>query len=120
MKITFWKGVFVADSQPGDKTTLERAGFQQHEPTMCSDQARCKACRAKIGRRYWSSRVEDATKLQSYCTDIALKVMKEHLSRLEKSTGRRCRTSWCQRRRGSNTYRTRKPESPMPSREKTP
>ena len=61
MKITFWKGVFVADSLPGDKTALERAGFKQHEPTMCSDQARCKACRAKIGRRYWSSQVEDAT-----------------------------------------------------------
>ena len=85
MKITFWKGVFVADSLPGDKTTLERAGFQQHEPTMCSDQARCKACRAKIGRRYWSSRVEDATRLRSYCTDIALKVMKDHLGRLEHS-----------------------------------
>ena len=85
MKITFWKGVFVADSLPGDKTSLERAGFQQHEPTMCSDRARCKACRAKIGRRYWSPRIEDATRLRSHCTDIALKVMKEHLSRLEKS-----------------------------------
>lgn len=85
MKITFWKGVFVADSLPGDKTALERAGFQPHEPTICSDQVRCKACRAKIGRRYWSSRVEDATRLRSHCTDTALKVMKEHLSRLEHS-----------------------------------
>ena len=85
MKVTFWKGVFVADSLPGDRISLERAGFQQHEPTLCTDRARCKACRAKIGRRYWSARVEDATRLRSHCTDAALKIMKEHLNRLEHS-----------------------------------
>ena len=85
MKITFWKGVFVADSLPQDKTTLERAGFLVHEPTLCEDKARCKACRAKIGRRHWTARIEDATRLRSHCNDIALKIMRDHLGRLEKS-----------------------------------
>jgi SWI/SNF-related matrix-associated actin-dependent regulator 1 of chromatin subfamily A len=85
MKITFWKGVFVADSLPDDKKTLDRAGFKMHEPTTCVDRSRCKACRANIGRRHWSARIEDATKLRSHCTDVALKVMKEHLERLTRS-----------------------------------
>jgi len=56
-----------------------------HEPTLCADPTRCKACRARIGRRYISTRVEDATRLRKYCTDRAVSVMKEHLARLEKS-----------------------------------
>ena len=85
MKITFWKGVFVADSLPEDKAPLTRAGFLMHEPTLCEDKARCKACRAKIGRRYWTSRVEDATRLRSHCNNVALKIMRDHLHKLEKS-----------------------------------
>ena len=85
MKITFWKGVFVAQCEPSEKASLERAGFKIHEPTMCEDKARCKACRGKIGRYYWSSRVEDATRLRSHCNDLALRAMKNHLERLEKS-----------------------------------
>lgn len=75
----------MADSQPDDHGKLKRGGFVMHEPTLCEDPARCKACRAKIGRRYWSTRVEDATRMRSYCNDRALSVMKEHLARLEKS-----------------------------------
>jgi SWI/SNF-related matrix-associated actin-dependent regulator of chromatin subfamily A-like protein 1 len=85
LRITFWKGVFVADSLPEDKATLERAGFLMHEPTLCEDKARCKACRAKIGRRHWTARIEDATRLRSHCNDIALKIMRDHLHKLEKS-----------------------------------
>ena len=85
MIVTFWKGVFVADSMPEDKTALERAGFSKHEPTLCEDKARCKACRAKIGRRYWSARIEDATRLRSHCNNRALGVMKNHLELLERS-----------------------------------
>jgi SWI/SNF-related matrix-associated actin-dependent regulator of chromatin subfamily A-like protein 1 len=85
MKITFWKGIFVADALPEEHGKLKKGGFVPHEPTLCEDPARCKACRARIGRRYWSSRVEDATRLRSYCNQRALSVMKEHLARLEKS-----------------------------------
>ena len=85
MIVTFWKGVFVADSKPEDRVALERAGFERHEPTLCKDTARCKGCRAAIGRRYWSSRVEDATRLRSHCNSTALKIMKQHLIMLERS-----------------------------------
>lgn len=85
MKITFWKGVFVADALPEEHGKLKRNGFVAHEPTLCEDPSRCKACRAKIGRRYWSARIEDATRLRSYCNERALSVMKEHLAKLEKS-----------------------------------
>ena len=85
LRITFHKGVFVADNLPSDEPTLRRGGFAMHEPTLCEDPSRCKACRAKIGRRYWSTRVEDATRLRRYCNARALGIMKEHLSRLEKS-----------------------------------
>lgn len=85
MIITFWKGVFVADSKQEDFTALKRGGFEQHEPTLCEDKSRCKACRANIGRRFWTSRVEDATRLRKFCNPRALSVMKEHLARLAKS-----------------------------------
>ena len=85
MIVTFWKGVFVADSQPEDRVALERAGFERHEPTLCGDKIRCKACKARIGRRYWSARVENAARLQSHCNNRALDVMKNHLELLERS-----------------------------------
>ena len=85
MVVTYWKGVFVADSKPEDRARLERAGFELHEPSLCEDPPSCKACRAKIGRRYWSPRVESATRLRSCCSEIALRVMREHLDRLAKS-----------------------------------
>lgn len=84
MKITFWKGVFVADHQPGEETLLKRAGFSLHEPTLC-EPAVCRGCRARIGRRYFSPRVEDATKLRRHCLPRALAVMKDHLGRLASS-----------------------------------
>jgi SWI/SNF-related matrix-associated actin-dependent regulator 1 of chromatin subfamily A len=85
MKITYWKGIFVADAQPEEHGKLKKNGFVPHEPTLCEDPARCKACRAKIGRRYWSSRVEDATRLRVYCNERAQKAMKDHLAKLETS-----------------------------------
>lgn len=84
MKITFWKGVFVADHQPGEEALLKRAGFTPHEPTLCEPTV-CRACRARIGRRYFSPRVEDATKLRRCCLPRALAVMKDHLRRLASS-----------------------------------
>jgi SWI/SNF-related matrix-associated actin-dependent regulator 1 of chromatin subfamily A len=83
--VTYHKGVFVADSRAEDRTRLEKAGFELHEPSLCEDPIRCKACRAKIGRRYWSNRVEAATRLKSACNARALSVMREHLDRLAKS-----------------------------------
>jgi len=85
MKITFWKGVFVADSLPEDHGRLRKGGFVLHEPTLCADPTRCKACNARIGRRFWSARIEDATRLRAYCNERAISVMKEHLAHLEKS-----------------------------------
>jgi hypothetical protein len=85
MKITFWKGVFVADHAPGEEERLlKRAGFVLHEPTLC-EPAICRGCRARIGRRYWSDRVEHATRLRSYCLPRALEVMKNHLGKLAAS-----------------------------------
>lgn len=85
MIVTFWKGVFVADSKPEDHIALKRAGFEMHEPTLCQDPSRCKACKTKIGRRFWSARLEDATRVRSHCTPTALKIMQNHLIMLEKS-----------------------------------
>jgi SWI/SNF-related matrix-associated actin-dependent regulator 1 of chromatin subfamily A len=88
MIITYWKGVFVADTldEPG---ALRKAGFSLHEPTVCQlkpiEAGRCKACRAKIGRRWWSNMVEHASRLRDNCNERALHVMREHLSMLERS-----------------------------------
>lgn len=84
LKVTFWKGVFVADHSPSDAPLLEKAGFEAHEPTTC-EPGRCRACRANIGRRYWSLRVEDATKLKTYCLPPALEAMRQHLRKLAES-----------------------------------
>ena len=84
MVITFWKGVFCAEHDPGDVRLLVKCGFAMHEPTTC-DSLRCRACRAGVGRRYWSARVEDATRLRSYCNPRALAAMKDHLGKLASS-----------------------------------
>lgn len=85
MIVTFWKGVFVADTLD-ERGALSKAGFDLHEPTVCHLQAKvCKACRARIGRRYWSDRIEAATRLKEFCNERALAVMKEHLARIAKS-----------------------------------
>lgn len=85
MIITFWKGVFVVNTLD-EKGALKKAGFMLHEPTACNlEQKKCKACRAGVGRRFWSDKIEAATRLKEYCNDRALKVMKEHLSMLRKS-----------------------------------
>ena len=86
MIITFWKGIFVADSID-EKGALKKAGFEMHEPTTCQlkGDGACKACRAKIGRRFWSNRVEAATRLKQFCNDRAISVMRNHLEMLKKS-----------------------------------
>jgi len=84
LKITFWKGVFVADHQPGDEKVLKKVGFVEHEPSLC-EPSRCRACRAKIGRRYYSSKIEHASRLKRYCTERALEVMRDHLAKLASS-----------------------------------
>lgn len=84
MIITYWKGIFVVD-KPDERGALRRAGFELHEPSMCRKDSHCKACRANIGNRFWSNRVEAATRLKSYCNTLALAAMKEHLKKLERS-----------------------------------
>jgi len=85
MIITFWKGVFVADTLE-ERGALKKAGFELHEPTVCHLKGEpCKACKANIGRRWWSNRVEDATRLESYCNEKALSMMRSHLELLKKS-----------------------------------
>lgn len=85
MIVTFWKGVFVADSKPEDRVRLKRAGFELHEPTMCEDRLRCRACKARIGRRYWTTRLESATRVRQNCNKIALGVLQGHIKKLRKS-----------------------------------
>jgi SNF2 family DNA or RNA helicase len=85
MIITFWKGIFVCDVLD-ERGALKKAGFELHEPTLCNLKAeKCKACRAEIGRRFWSDKIESATRLRTYCNPRALQVMKEHLERLGRS-----------------------------------
>lgn len=86
MKITFWKGVFCAQHSTLDEAKLLKSrGFELHEPTMCDPSTGCRACRAGIGRRYWSPRVEDASRLRSYATPRGLEAMTGHLRRLAQS-----------------------------------
>ncbi len=85
MIVTFWKGVFVADHRPGEEALLKKAGFALHEPTLCEHPAECRGCRAHIGRRYFSPRIEHATRLRRFCNERALTIMKEHLAKLAKS-----------------------------------
>jgi SNF2 family DNA or RNA helicase len=85
MIITYWKGVFVCDTLD-EKGALKKAGFELHEPSICDlKRERCKACRAGVGRRFWSDKLESATRLKAFCNPRALMVMKEHLARLERS-----------------------------------
>ena len=46
MIITFWKGVFVADSQPEDRVVLERAGFAVRAIHL--NRGKCQFCQQVI------------------------------------------------------------------------
>jgi SWI/SNF-related matrix-associated actin-dependent regulator 1 of chromatin subfamily A len=85
--ITYWKGVFVVDKAdtPAERIALKKAGFELHEPSVCPLTKKCKACRACIGSRYWSNRVESATRLKKYCNQRALDIMADHLKKLQNS-----------------------------------
>jgi len=87
MIVTYWKGIFVvdkADTQP-ERSALKKAGFKLHEPSICSSERHCKACRARIGARYWANNVESATRMQRFCNKLALDALKSHLDKLAKS-----------------------------------
>lgn len=85
MIVTFWKGVFVAQHLQPEAPLLKKAGFVLHEPTMCESPSKCRACRARVGRYYFTDKIEHATRLKKFCNSRALGVMKDHLARLAKS-----------------------------------
>ena len=87
MIITYWKSVFVVDKAdtPAERVALKKAGFELHEPSVCPMNKKCRACRANIGSRYWSNKVESATRLKQYCNQRALDVMADHLKKLQSS-----------------------------------
>jgi SWI/SNF-related matrix-associated actin-dependent regulator 1 of chromatin subfamily A len=87
MIVTYWKGVFVVDKpeKPEEKAAIKKANFTLHDPSTCVPDDYCRACRAHVGVRYWSDKIESAARLRSYCNKLALTVMREHLSKLAKS-----------------------------------
>jgi SWI/SNF-related matrix-associated actin-dependent regulator 1 of chromatin subfamily A len=84
MIITYYRGIFVVDNPefPGE---LRKAGFARHEPTLCEGLIRCKACKANIGTRHWSNRVEAATRLKKWCNQRALDAIEDHCKKLDAS-----------------------------------
>jgi SNF2 family DNA or RNA helicase len=83
--VTFWKGVFVADTLD-EREALKKAGFELHEPTICNlKKEPCKACKGNIGRRWWTVNVEAATRLRPFCNARAIAVMRNHLDWLARS-----------------------------------
>jgi SWI/SNF-related matrix-associated actin-dependent regulator 1 of chromatin subfamily A len=84
MIITFYRGIFVAD-QPEFPAELKKAGFERHEPSLCENPHKCKACRANIGTRHWSNRVESATRLKKFCNQRALDAIADHCKKLDAS-----------------------------------
>jgi SWI/SNF-related matrix-associated actin-dependent regulator 1 of chromatin subfamily A len=85
--VTYWKGIFVVDKAdgPDERSTLKKAGFVLHEPSICPLDKKCKACRAGVGSRYWSNMIESAARLRPFCNSLALAAMKDHLGKLAKS-----------------------------------
>jgi SWI/SNF-related matrix-associated actin-dependent regulator 1 of chromatin subfamily A len=84
MIITFYRGIFVVD-RPEFPSELKKAGFVHHEPSLCENPHKCKACRAEIGTRHWSNRVESATRLKRFCNQRALDAIADHCKKLDAS-----------------------------------
>ena len=82
--ITYYRGLFVVD-HPEYPIELKKAGFAHHEPSLCEDPHKCKACRALIGTRHWSNKVESATRLKRFCNRRALDAIAEHCKKLDAS-----------------------------------
>jgi hypothetical protein len=90
MIITFWKGLYVADSSYEEGALLKSAGFIWHDPKRRDGNRphmtfRCSACRAGAGTRWWTKRIEVAARLQTYCNERALAALAGHIKTVEES-----------------------------------
>lgn len=78
--------MFVAgEINAEDERLLRKASFAMHEPSLCIEKHKCKPCKAGVGRRWWSVKAESASRLRNFCNEKAQSVLKEHLSRIDKS-----------------------------------
>jgi len=70
MQIHQKNGIFFATATFQEKDTLKAAGFWWHGITNC--RPRCPACRADIGKCWWTADITVAAKLKQYAdTDVA-------------------------------------------------
>lgn len=92
MKITFWKGLFVADTQAAgpEAELLKKVGFIWHDPKRRDGRFphrsfSCNPCRSQIGMRWWTKRTEVAARVKSYCNKLALDALAEHIKTVDAS-----------------------------------
>jgi SWI/SNF-related matrix-associated actin-dependent regulator 1 of chromatin subfamily A len=80
--IYFWTGPFDTKDAP------KKAGFRWHNPINCRREGsvgRCRACKAKLAKVWWTGFVDQAAKLAEYADDNARVELDAHNESVRKS-----------------------------------
>lgn len=85
MQLTFTNGVYVFKSTYNERHVPKEAGFWWHGGNMYCRNGKCKACKAGVGKVWWTFKPEVAKKLQSYADPAAAKALNEYIGKLQAS-----------------------------------
>jgi SWI/SNF-related matrix-associated actin-dependent regulator 1 of chromatin subfamily A len=87
MRITFRSGIFVAVSKLDERAILREAGWRYHKGLAeCpAGPLTCAACRAKLGKGWWTFRKECAARLYDYGDEPAKVQLRGHMRAVEAS-----------------------------------
>lgn len=80
--LTCDKGVFVWEGGYDTKAIPKRAGFWWHGGNCHNN---CKACRADVGKVWWTPHPEKAALLKDYADEKAEAALKEYIEKIEES-----------------------------------
>lgn len=86
MIITWWRGLFIADRPDSLEQSLQlsRAGWTEHVPLFGCPPF-CKACEAKVGRRYFTNAYEFAAPFTKFFNTAAKEFSRKKTALIEKS-----------------------------------
>lgn len=87
MKITFRDGIYIAISTYQEREVLKEAGFSFHPGlTECkAGPQTCPACKAELGKGWWTMRSEIAVRLSKRTDDKAITQLGTHIRAVQSS-----------------------------------
>lgn len=77
MKLKKVGGLFVLDSTYAEREAAKAAGFRFHWPENCRNRTTCQACKARIGKGWWTADAVIASRLIDHADEETRKLLTE-------------------------------------------